>query len=90
MSDGTGSDLKKSLEDVLTDLTQLKDELRVKAHLAGMDAKDEWKKLEPRVEELEGKARAAVGKAAHEVAHGTRDALDDVIEAMRKLRGKLG
>lgn len=90
MTDGTSSDLKKNLKDGLADLTQLKDEIRVKVHLAGMDVKDEWKRLEPRVNELEVKAKSAVEKAADEVAHGTREALDEVIDAMRKLRGSMG
>jgi hypothetical protein len=55
-----------------------------------MDVKSEWTRLEPRVNELEGKAKTAIEKAADEVAHGTREALDEVIDAMRKLRGSMG
>jgi ElaB/YqjD/DUF883 family membrane-anchored ribosome-binding protein len=84
------SDLKKHLKDGLADLAQLRDEIRVKVHLAGMDAKSEWNKLEPRVLELESKAKAALEKAADEVAQGTREALDELIDAMRKLRGSMG
>jgi ElaB/YqjD/DUF883 family membrane-anchored ribosome-binding protein len=84
------SDLKKHLKDGLADLAQLRDEIRVKVHLAGMDAKSEWNRLEPRVLELEGKAKAALEKAADEVAQGTREALDELIDALRKLRGSMG
>ncbi len=38
------SDLNKSLESLQT----LRDEIRVRLHLAGMDAKDAWDKLEPK------------------------------------------
>lgn len=86
MTEGTMTELKKSLTTGLADLVQLRDEIRVKVHLAGLDARSEWERLEPRVNELEGRARGAIEKAAEEVAQGTREALDDAIEAMKRLR----
>jgi len=47
--------LKKDIQKTLADLHTLRDELRVKAHLAGMDAKDEWAKIEDELEA--GRAR---------------------------------
>jgi hypothetical protein len=35
------------------DLLRLRDEIKLQVHLAGMDAKSAWKKLEPRFFELE-------------------------------------
>jgi hypothetical protein len=37
----------------LDDLLRLRDEIRLQVHLAGMDAKTAWQKLEPRFAELE-------------------------------------
>ena len=86
MRDETIAELNHNLTGALDDLVQLRDEIRVKVHLAGLDARTEWGRLEPRVDELEGKARGALDKAAGEVAQGTREALDEVIEAMKRLR----
>lgn len=89
MSDPTINELKKNLADGLANLAQLRDEVRVKLHLASMDAADEWNRLEPKAIELEGQAREAIEKAVEEVAHTTRDALDEAIAAMKKLRDSI-
>ena len=75
------NDLKKSLELV----SQLKDEIRVKMHLAGMDAKDQWNRLEPRIRDVE----AEIGRAAGDVSDASREALRDLITKMRTLRDRL-
>lgn len=52
--------LEASVEQVLADLEQVTDEIRVKLHLAGSDAKDAWNdKLEPRLFEARVHAREA-------------------------------
>ena len=52
----------------------LRDEIRVRVHLAGMEAKDEWRKLDPYVIEVE--------RAARIVTEATRAAL---LDATKKL-----
>ncbi len=49
----TTEDLKANLERDLSDLARMRDEIRVKVHLAGLDAKSAWKSLEPRLDQLE-------------------------------------
>lgn len=44
-------------------LKVLRDEIRVKLHLAGMDVKDQWAKLEPEIEHALASAETAAGKA---------------------------
>ena len=66
----------------LAELTTLRDEVRVKLHLAGMDLKDQWNKLEPRVADVEKKAAA-------EVSEVSRAALTDVIKKLIKLRAAI-
>lgn len=44
------------------DLKALADEVRVKVHLAGMDLKDEWAKLEPQLERAAGNAAVVSGE----------------------------
>ena len=59
----------KSIESLRTEAAELlaklrteRDELRVRLHLAGAEAREEWEKLEPRLAELEARA-ARVGDA---------------------------
>lgn len=48
---------------LLPDLRRMADEIRVRIHLASLDAKDAWAKLEPRLRELEHKVERATGQA---------------------------
>jgi len=48
----TTPDRGAELDHHLSLLRTLRDEIRLDLHLAGMDARDEWAKLEPRVSEL--------------------------------------
>ena len=64
------SDIKSNLRQMITELKQERDALHVKLHLAKMDAGDEWKKLEAKLEKLESKARelgGATAEASHDV-----------------------
>jgi len=49
------TELKKELEKNLNLLHTLRDEVRVRLHLAGMDLKEQWNKLEPHLEDAEKK-----------------------------------
>jgi hypothetical protein len=55
----TTAELKKELGKSLDLLRTLRDEMRVEVHLAGMNAKDEWKKVEVHLLEVEDAARNA-------------------------------
>ena len=74
-------DLKKEMHKSLDQLRTLRDEVRVNLHLAGMDAKDEWAKLEPLLMDVERKAA--------ELSDATRTAVDDAVKRLTKLRGSL-
>jgi hypothetical protein len=58
VSKATG-DIKSELEKSVKTLRELRDEVRVKLHLAGMDVKDEWNRLEP---QLESTLQRALGR----------------------------
>jgi hypothetical protein len=62
-------------------LLALRDEIRLKIHLAGMDAKDAWAELEPAVLDIE--------RAASEVSESTRRASREVLARVRALRARL-
>ena len=63
------SENKKHIKEILYELKQERDELRVKVHLAKLEASDEWVKLEAKLEKLEAKAHE-LGSATAEASHG--------------------
>ncbi len=56
-------------EDLLADLKQKRDELRLQMHLASKEAQDEWEELEEKMQEFS--SRAELGKTSE----GLGDAL---------------
>jgi hypothetical protein len=71
-------DLKSELEASAAALRTLRDEVRVKLHLGGLDVKDEWRRLEPRLE-------ATLAQAAREVTDASKTAIAEVSGALRRL-----
>ena len=63
------------------ELKQLRDELRVKAHLGRLEAEEKWHELEGRFEDLEAKAR--------QIGRESGEALEDVQAAAKLLAGEL-
>jgi hypothetical protein len=82
---GIKQDLKGGFEDALDDLRTMRDEIRVKLHLAGMDAKDAFAKLEPRLNEVERE----VAKGGDAVADALDKTVDELGASFRKLRDQL-
>jgi len=80
--DGAMSDLKTELEKGISEAQALVDDVKVRVHLAGMDAKDEWNKLEPKV-------TAQLTSLKRDLSSATKDAVDDLVGALEKLRAKL-
>ncbi|MBA3502980.1 MAG: hypothetical protein M4D80_41670 [Myxococcota bacterium] len=73
------------------EIKQFSDELELKVHLAGMEAKDKWEELKPRVKELgakmEDKAEAASARVAEElnnVGGLIKELRDDVVAKVKK------
>lgn len=75
-------ELKRDLEDLQT----IRDEVRVKMHLATLDAKEYWKQLEPRVAEIEHRIVHDTGEQARDAITGL---MVDVSGALKKLRDRL-
>ncbi|KYF59771.1 hypothetical protein WMF18_30865 [Sorangium sp. So ce315] len=75
------SDLKSDLTKSLESLQTLRDEIRVRLHLAGMEAKDAWGKLEPTLLDAE--------KLAEDVSETSRNALRDILEKVKEFRASL-
>ncbi len=62
-------------------LATLRDEIRVDLHLAGMDAKDKWKEMEPKLRDAE--------KLVEEVTEVSRKAMEEMVERFRTFRESL-
>ncbi|HEY4222497.1 MAG TPA: hypothetical protein VGO62_14175 [Myxococcota bacterium] len=74
-------DARESIDKAKKDLAQLKDELRVKLHLAKKDAQAAWQELEPRINVIEGKldeASKVVGAGAEKAKAQALDGLSEV------------
>ena len=67
----------------LEKLAQMRDELRVKIHLARLEARSEWERLEPKWWELEGKIDA-LENASVETGKGLKVAAELLIEELEK------
>ncbi|MBZ0118042.1 MAG: hypothetical protein K8H88_13650 [Sandaracinaceae bacterium] len=77
--------VKEQLTSMKTDLQQLRDEIRVKLHLGGMDLRDRFEKLEPQVRDFEQRAERAGGDVGAEL----REGFEHLKAAFRKLRDDL-
>jgi hypothetical protein len=80
MSQAT-DDLKAELKKSVALLGTIRDEVRVKIHLAGMEAKDQWNKLEPRLD--------AVERAAHDASEASRTAVTEAVKVLKDFRDSL-
>lgn len=67
------------IEDLLEDLKQKRDELRVQIHLGSKEAREEWEELEGKMKEFSRRAELeqtgdgigdALGKLGHEIKLG--------------------
>lgn len=74
----TAKELKMRINDALKVLRRLRDEIQVEMHLAGMEAKDRWHALEPKLAEAE--------KLGHDVSEASRKMVQDTLEAFRAFK----
>lgn len=77
----TTTELKTEIQKSLDLMRTLRDEVRVKLHLAGMDAKDEWQKLEPHLLDVE--------RAADEFSEAAHKAVSDAVKRLSKLASSM-
>lgn len=83
------SDWRERMEKELEELRRVRDELRVKMHLAKKDAQDRWQQLEKRMGELEAHGKRAAQRTEaplQEIADASRKLLDELRRGYRELR----
>ena len=66
------------IDDIVAQLKQKRDELRVQMHLASRDLQDEWHELEEKAEEFTAKARLG------ETGEGIADALTQLGDELKR------
>ena len=74
-------DLKAEMKRGVDLLRTLRDEIKVKLHLAGMDAKDQWAKLEPELSKVE--------RAADQATEASKKLLDETLKRLKSIRDSL-
>ena len=74
-------DLKAEMKKGVDLLRTLRDEVKVKLHLAGMDAKDQWAKLEPEL--------AKVERAADQATESSKKLMDETLKRLKSIRDSL-
>lgn len=68
-----------------TELRRIADELELKIHLAGMDVRDRWQTLKPRLAEVEKK----VARTGERATKALQDEVTAIGKALLKLREDL-
>ncbi len=83
------------IDEILEDLKQRRDELRVKINLASKEIKDEWEELEAKMEDFSGKAKQfaedaklkqtgeGIGDALGQLGRELKAGYDRIREALR-------
>ncbi|MGZ6079155.1 MAG: hypothetical protein ACXWK6_15295 [Myxococcaceae bacterium] len=74
-------DLKAEMKKGVDLLKTLRDEVKVKLHLAGMDVKDQWAKLEPELSKVE--------RAADQATESSKKLLDETLKRLKAIRDSL-
>lgn len=68
------TEMKDEFEAVRGELQTLRDRIRVKIHLAGMDARDTWEKIEKEV-----------ASASHEASQASHATMKNLVARLKKL-----
>lgn len=72
---------------LLDNLRRMADEIRVRIHLAGMEAKDAWGKLEPKLHEYEHKAVAAKDKVVENIDRLGDELKEQMAKLLERIKG---
>jgi hypothetical protein len=75
------NDVKNEVSKGLDKLTMLRDEAKLHLHLATLDAKQEWDKLEPRIDELQAKAT--------QLTESSKTAVHELVERVESFVSKI-
>ena len=74
-------ELKQEIDKAVAQLRTMRDDIRMRVHLANLDAQEAWKKLEPSLGDLEQKL--------NQVTDATKAAAQDLLKRFNELRDRL-
>lgn len=74
-------DQKSTIEGVISDLKQQRDELRLQLHLGSQELKDQWQKLDDKLAQL--------SEQYQPLKHAVEESSSDVWDAIRLLGGEV-
>ena len=86
------NDVKKRIEEMLNELQQERDELKVKLQLAKMEVGDEWEKLEAQLEMFEDKTKelgSAAVDASQDIGAAAKLLGEEIANGFKKIRKHL-
>ena len=85
-------DLKKRIDEMIANLKKERDELHVKAHLAKMEASDEWKELESKLAKLNAKGKELGGaslEASKDIGAAAKLLGEEIRDGFKKIAKRL-
>ncbi|MEM8817216.1 MAG: hypothetical protein AAGE85_15425 [Pseudomonadota bacterium] len=82
------SDIDDRIEDLLEDLKQKRDELRVQMNLASREARDEWEELETKMQDFTRRAR--LDETGEGVDKALRQLGSELSKGYRRMRDAMG
>lgn len=74
----TTAEIKSHVTQAMQLLRQLRDEVRVELHLAGMEARSQWERLEPKLAKAE--------QAGHQLTEVAKQQLQDAVEELKAFK----
>lgn len=83
---------KERLAEIVAKLRQERDELKLKAHLGTMEAKEEWEELEKKWQRLEGdlsENKEKASEAAKDLGEKAKVIADEIGQAYRRIRERI-
>ncbi len=81
--------IKKIMEEVEANIEQLRDEIKLKAHLGKAEARDELEKLEEKWKQLQEKYQPVadeIGNTAEKAAVGLTAAANEIKEGFKRIK----
>lgn len=82
------NDMKTRIEDMLSELKQERDELKVKIHLAKLETSEEWQKLEGKLVKLESRVKQLGGvtaEASKDMGRAVKTLAEEIRDGFKKI-----
>ncbi len=81
--------LRRDIESVRDDLQRMAGEIRLQLHLGGMEAKDKWAELEPKLIRFEEEVETAADDVSDEVSRVATVLVDEFKGLSERLRQRV-